>query len=140
MTQGCKHGEVAGMFCELCADEAYNRYGDGLRNIAGPAYPKQSANEYARAAMAETKPARGQVDGDHYKKLPIQPFAYSMANKLDPLQHTIIKYVTRFRDKGGIKDLRKAIHCTELLIAWEEGGLPAFDLQVKLDEITQEGE
>jgi len=61
----------------------------------------------------------GQVDGNHYSKLPIQPFKYSMDNHLDPMQHTIIKYVTRFRDKGGIRDLRAAIHTLELLIEWE---------------------
>lgn len=61
-----------------------------------------------------------QIGGDHYTKLPIQPFQYSMANGLDPLQHTVVKYVTRFRDKGGIQDLRKAIHCLEMLIEFEE--------------------
>ena len=61
-----------------------------------------------------------QVGGDHYAKLPIQPFQYSMQNGLDPLQHTIIKYVTRFRDKGGIADLEKAKHCIDLLIEFEE--------------------
>ena len=62
-----------------------------------------------------------QEGGDHYAKLPIQPFDYSMQNGLDPLQHTIIKYVTRFRDKGGVEDLRKAIHCVEMLIEFEDG-------------------
>ena len=67
-------------------------------------------------------PARDQqVDGSHYTKLPIQPFDYSMQNGLDPLQHTIIKYVTRFRDKGGIADLHKAAHCVQMLIEFEEG-------------------
>lgn len=60
-----------------------------------------------------------QEGGSHYKDLPIQPFEYSMKNKLDPLQHTIIKYVTRFRDKGKIADLEKAKHCIDLLIEWE---------------------
>ena len=60
-----------------------------------------------------------QVGGDHYSKLPIQPFQYSMANGLDPMQHTIIKYVTRFRDKNGIQDLEKAKQTIDLLIAWE---------------------
>lgn len=68
----------------------------------------------------------GQVDGDHYRKLPIQPFDYSMANGLDPLQHTIIKYVTRFRDKNGVVDLEKAKHCIDLLIAHEQGGPAAI--------------
>lgn len=60
-----------------------------------------------------------QIGGDHYKNLPIQPMRYSMINGLDACQHTIIKYVTRFRDKGGIKDLEKAKHCIDLLIQYE---------------------
>jgi len=61
-----------------------------------------------------------QVAGDHYLKLAIQPMEYSMANKLDPCQASAIKYVTRFRDKGGIEDLKKAIHVIEMLIQFEE--------------------
>lgn len=60
-----------------------------------------------------------QVDGNHYSKLAIQPMEYSMANKLDACQHTIIKYVTRFRDKGGKKDLEKAMHVINMLIEME---------------------
>ena len=60
-----------------------------------------------------------QVDGDHYQKLAIQPMQYSMLNNLDACQHTVIKYVTRFRDKGGIKDLEKAKHCIDMLIDFE---------------------
>ena len=60
-----------------------------------------------------------QVDGDHYQKLAIQPMQYSLLNGLDAAQHTVIKYVTRFRDKGGIKDLEKAKHCIDMLIEFE---------------------
>lgn len=60
-----------------------------------------------------------QIGGDHYKKLKIQPMEYSMANNLDACQHTAIKYITRFRDKGGIADLDKAIHCIEMLKEFE---------------------
>lgn len=60
-----------------------------------------------------------QIGGDHYKTMPIQPMEYSMKNGLDACQHTIIKYVTRFRDKGGIEDLEKAKHCIDLLIGFE---------------------
>jgi hypothetical protein len=65
------------------------------------------------------KSTLAQVGGDHYAKLAIDPFDYAMANKLDPLQMTVIKYTTRFRDKGGVQDLRKAIHTLERLIAFE---------------------
>jgi hypothetical protein len=64
-------------------------------------------------------PLSTQIGGDHYTKLAIQPMQYSMKNGLDPLQHTIIKYVTRFRDKDGIEDLEKAKHCIDMLIEFE---------------------
>lgn len=57
----------------------------------------------------------------HYTKLAIQPMAYSMHNGLDPMQHTIIKYVTRFRDKNGKRDLLAARHTIDLLIEYEYG-------------------
>lgn len=55
----------------------------------------------------------------HYTKLKIQPIHYSMENELDAMQHTIIKYVTRFRDKGGKRDLIAARHTLDLLIKYE---------------------
>mgnify|MGYP001236443372 CR=1 FL=1 len=61
-----------------------------------------------------------QVGGGHYKELAIQPMQYSMANKLDACQHTIIKYVTRFRQKGGFTDLQKARHVIDMLIELEK--------------------
>lgn len=61
-----------------------------------------------------------QIGGDHYKKLKIQPMEYSMANNLDACQHTAIKYITRFRDKGGIADLEKAKHVIDMLIEFEQ--------------------
>lgn len=60
-----------------------------------------------------------QVGGDHYKKLKIQPMEYSMANNLNACQHTIIKYVTRYKDKNGIEDLKKARHTIDMLIEME---------------------
>lgn len=69
----------------------------------------------------EKSPLETQIGGDHYTKLAIQPMQYSMENGLDPLQHTVIKYVTRFRDKNGIEDLEKAKHCIDMLIEFERG-------------------
>ena len=60
-----------------------------------------------------------QIGGDHYKHLAIQPMEYSMKNGLDACQHTAIKYITRFREKGGISDLEKAKHCIDMLIEFE---------------------
>jgi hypothetical protein len=62
-----------------------------------------------------------QVGGSHYAEMAIQPMEYSMANNLDACQHTIVKYVSRFRNKNGIEDLKKAIHCIEMLMEFEYG-------------------
>jgi len=62
-----------------------------------------------------------QVGGSHYASMKIQPIEYSMANEMNPLQHTAIKYISRYKSKGTpIEDLRKAIHSLELLIQFEE--------------------
>jgi len=47
---------------------------------------------------------------------------YSMANNLNACQHTAIKYLTRYKDKNGVEDLRKAIHTIEMLIEFETRG------------------
>ncbi len=60
-----------------------------------------------------------QISGDHYKKLAIQPVEYVHKNNLNFLQGSIIKYVTRYKDKNGIDDLQKARHCIDLLIEME---------------------
>jgi hypothetical protein len=60
-----------------------------------------------------------QVSGDHYKDKGIQPIIYIHANNLGFCEGNVVKYVTRWRDKGGEADLRKAIHYLELLIQLE---------------------
>ena len=62
-----------------------------------------------------------QIDGNHYKKLPIQPMELSMKNGLDPCQHTAIKYIMRHEDKGGRIDLEKAKHVIDMLIEFKYG-------------------
>ena len=60
-----------------------------------------------------------QVDGNHYKNLRIQPVYYIHLNKIPFIEGCIIKYATRWRDKGGIKDLEKIKHFVDLLIELE---------------------
>jgi len=66
------------------------------------------------------KPLDVQVGGDHYKKLKIQPVVYIHANKIPFMEGSAIKYLTRWRDKGGIADLEKARHFIDMLISLEK--------------------
>lgn len=62
-----------------------------------------------------------QEGGSHYKDLPIQPIEYILANSIPYAEGCVIKYVTRWRAKGGVQDLKKAKHFLELLIEHVEG-------------------
>lgn len=62
-----------------------------------------------------------QVGGDHYRHMAVQPIVYIMANELPFAEGCIIKYVSRWRHKGGLEDLRKARHFIDLLIEYESG-------------------
>ena len=56
---------------------------------------------------------------DHYSKCSIEPIDYIMKNGLGFCEGNIIKYITRWREKGGVEDLKKVIHYVELLAKYE---------------------
>jgi len=60
-----------------------------------------------------------QEGGNHYKDMPIQPVEYIHANKLGYFEGCVIKYVSRWKKKNGIEDLKKARHFIDLLIELE---------------------
>lgn len=57
-----------------------------------------------------------QVGGQHYVSKAIQPWDYIVSNKMGYLEGNIIKYVSRYKEKGGLEDLIKAAHYLEKLI------------------------
>jgi hypothetical protein len=60
-----------------------------------------------------------QVGGSHYRQQAVQPWDYIAANGLGYFEGNIVKYVSRWRNKGGIEDLRKAAHYLQTLIEME---------------------
>ena len=63
-----------------------------------------------------TKANNKQYGGTHYKEMSIQPWDYIISNNLGFLEGNAIKYISRWKEKNGIEDLRKAIHYIEKLI------------------------
>lgn len=61
-----------------------------------------------------------QVGGNHYKEMPIQPIEYIMKNNIGFMEGNAIKYISRWRSKGGVEDLKKARHYLDMLIEFEE--------------------
>ena len=60
-------------------------------------------------------------DPKHYKSLPIEPIYFIEANKLSYMEGNVIKYVSRWRQKDGVRDLKKAKRYLEMLINQAEG-------------------
>jgi hypothetical protein len=63
--------------------------------------------------------SNNQVGGGHYKDMAIEPGEYAEANNLSPLEFNVVKYVSRKKDNK-LEDYRKAIHCLQLKIEWDE--------------------
>ena len=70
-----------------------------------------------------------QIAGDHYKDMVVQPSHFIHANKIGWHEGNAIKYLCRWRVKGGVEDLKKAIHFIQLLIEEETPAANRFHIQ-----------
>lgn len=58
-----------------------------------------------------------QVGGTHYEVLYIQPVELFVRYNLNWFQSEVIKYISRFPNKGGLQDLYKAKHIIQLALS-----------------------
>ena len=70
--------------------------------------------------MTHRDPNTVQVGGNHYTKLAHQPDELTLSYDLNGLEHSVVKYFTRWKDKDGLKDLQKGRHYIEKLLHAEE--------------------
>ena len=114
---GCTANSMNGkdMYSKWVAVDVFkniDNHGEAMAQRVIPP-PKYDPKDVAFNALAV------QVSGDHYKKHGIQPVEYIHTNKIGYFEGNVIKYVTRWRDKGGVADLEKAKHYIDLLIELE---------------------
>lgn len=80
-----------------------------------------SVSECANLASAR------QEGGTHYKGMAIEPALFFHLNQIGPLESMAMKYLIRWRKKGGVEDLKKAKHLVELMIEFEEKCQPILE-------------
>ena len=74
---------------------------------------------------------------EHYD-MKIQPIEYIMANGLGFCEGNIVKYISRYKEKGGLSDLYKAQHYLESLIDhWIDKDIEDFKLPTIAEEVEQ---
>lgn len=61
----------------------------------------------------------GEVGGNHYTRMKIQPIEYIMANNLPFADGNVVKYISRHRFKNGAEDVEKVIHYCKLILSLE---------------------
>lgn len=61
-----------------------------------------------------------QVGGNHYVNMKLQPIEFIVANGLGFCEGSVVKYVSRWRNKNGVEDLKKARHYLDILIEIED--------------------
>jgi len=81
---------------------------------------KQAIQDLKQVMKQQTTANETQIGGDHYKAKSIQPWDFIAANQIGYFEGNIVKYVSRWRNKGGINDLKKARHYLDKLIELED--------------------
>jgi len=61
------------------------------------------------------------INPDYYTAKAISPLEYIVANKMGFIEGNVVKYVSRYKDKNGIEDLKKAQWYLNTLISLLEG-------------------
>lgn len=112
----CVHGGKAQyeMPCRVCPGPHVE--GSQYTTIPEGNLPVTATREVTGSAL------QVQVGGDHYKSMKIQPLEYIMANNIPFPEGNIIKYVSRWRKKNGMQDLKKAQHILSVIIEAAEAG------------------
>lgn len=72
-----------------------------------------------QSTFGQKSALKEQIGGKHYSEMVIQPIEFIHKNGLSFIQGNVIKYVCRYKSKGGIEDLNKAKHYIDLLIELE---------------------
>ena len=62
------------------------------------------------------------MGGSHYKDMKVEPIDFILQNKLGFCEGNVIKYVCRYRHKGGAEDLRKAKQYIDFLLEQYDNG------------------
>ncbi len=89
-----------------------------VRWLSPEEHEKRISEATANAMLASA--FEKQEGGSHYRTMKIQPVEYIHKNGIGFVEGAVVKYVSRWRAKGGVADLKKARHMLDLLIEMEE--------------------
>jgi hypothetical protein len=103
--------------------ELWDKFGSAPLKVSGGSYvpfPEKYTDVVSDGGLDPRNSALDvQIGGGHYKSYAIQPVEFIHKNKIPYIEGCAIKYLCRWREKGGIEDLKKVKHYIDLLIEME---------------------
>ena len=105
--------EFYNVICKVCKQEniinksALNREMDGENFYICPTCRLYGTEE------------KNNINPDHYGGSEIDVIDFCQVNNLDFMQGNVIKYITRYRKKNGLEDVRKAVEYINRILADE---------------------
>lgn len=79
-----------------------------------------------------------QIGGSHYKDMPFQPIKLISMLDLDFFQGNVVKYVSRYKLKDGVRDLEKAKHYCRMAMEMEKSS-PRLSMTILQAVFISEG-
>ncbi len=103
---------------------SHDEYMKRVYGITPGGYVLEAATQAYTAQKAQQDRQRAndvQIAGDHYKQFKgHEPWDVVTAWGLGYLDGTALKYISRWKHKGGVEDIKKAIHFLQKLLEVEE--------------------
>ena len=94
--------------------------------------------------LKDMRDNNNQIGGDHYKKCGIEPVEYIHANGLDFNEGSIVKYISRHRNKNGAEDIRKIKDYCDIILELDYGikrtiedDIRDLEVRLKKEGLTQ---
>jgi len=81
--------------------------------------------------MSTDDPYLKQIAGTHYMKMVIQPAEFINKNNLLFAEGNAIKYICRHSAKGGLEDIKKAIHYLEMIKERDYKPAEIIEMEIK---------
>ena len=75
--------------------------------------------EKQRGVVFMNSKEKDNIKPEHYGNSEIDVISFCQANNLDFMQGNVIKYITRYRKKNGLEDVRKAVEYINMILADE---------------------
>lgn len=98
----CNIDNQSGNFC------ADSDFGGLIEFYKKNSYTKLTEQEFIDFMELPIDKTNNPIEPSHYTQFDIQPIDYIESNRLDFFEGNVVKYVSRYKSKNGLEDLKKA--------------------------------